>query len=88
MADTHHGKLGAVLATLVVTTTMVGSGIFLLPESLGSVGSISILSWFAATFGALLIGGVFCWLIVLSPGTTRLMRWRERVRMHRWNRHG
>lgn len=67
MSEKTHKKLGPVLATLVVASTMIGSGIFLLPASLGAVGSISILSWLFATAGAALIAGVFCWLSQADP---------------------
>ena len=46
---------------------MVGSGIFLLPVSLGAVGSISILGWIAATAAALTVAGVFAWLAGVAP---------------------
>ncbi|MGA9796738.1 MAG: amino acid permease [Rhizomicrobium sp.] len=65
-------KLGPVLAMMIVATAMIGSGVFLLPASLGAVGSISIFSWVAAMLGAGLIGGVFCWLAVINPGTQGL----------------
>jgi arginine:agmatine antiporter len=67
MSEKTHKKIGPFLATMVVTGAMIGSGIFLLPASLGAVGSISILSWLIATGGALLIGGAFCWLSLADP---------------------
>ncbi|HEX4533242.1 MAG TPA: amino acid permease [Rhizomicrobium sp.] len=60
-------KIGPLLAIAVVASTMIGSGIFLLPASLGAVGSISILSWLAAIAGAMLIAGALCWLIITNP---------------------
>jgi arginine:agmatine antiporter len=65
-------KLGPFLAALVVANAMMGSGIYLLPAGLGAVGSISILSWVAATLGASLIAGVFAWLAILKPGNASL----------------
>lgn len=44
------------LGVLLVTTTMIGSGVFLLPATLAVVGTISVLGWFIAASGALLIG--------------------------------
>ncbi|HSC18999.1 MAG TPA: amino acid permease [Rhizomicrobium sp.] len=67
MTANTHKKIGPFLATMVVASTMIGSGIFLLPASLGAVGSISILSWLLATGGAALIAGVFCWLSQADP---------------------
>lgn len=52
---------------MVVVNTTIGSGIFLLPASLGAVGSISIIAWLFATAGAALIGGVLAWLAILDP---------------------
>ncbi|HEX4159611.1 MAG TPA: amino acid permease [Rhizomicrobium sp.] len=65
-------KIGPFLATMVVASTMIGSGVYLLPASLGAIGSITILAWLAATAGAALIGGVFAWLAILNPGTAGL----------------
>jgi arginine:agmatine antiporter len=62
-------KLGPFLATMVVTGSMIGSGVFLLPASLGAIGSISIVGWVIAAFAAALIGGVFALLAIANPGT-------------------
>jgi len=67
VSDIRHKKIGPFLATMVVASTMIGSGIFLLPASLGAVGSISIVSWLIATGGAVLIAGVCCWLSIADP---------------------
>jgi arginine:agmatine antiporter len=61
-------KLGPVLATLLVASAQIGSGVYLLPASLGAIGSISILSWVLATVGAVLIGGAFSALAIADPG--------------------
>jgi arginine:agmatine antiporter len=60
-------KLGPVLATMFVTGNMVGSGLFLLPSTLGSLGGISLFTWILATIGALVIAGVFARLGVMAP---------------------
>jgi len=60
-------KLGPFLATMFVTGNIVGSGLFLLPATLGALGGISVLSWLLATLGALLIAGVYARLGVLAP---------------------
>ena len=65
-------KIGPFLAIMVVASCMIGSGIFLLPASLGAIGSISILAWVVATLGALVIGAVFSWLAILNPGAKDL----------------
>lgn len=51
-------KIGPVLATVLVANNMIGSGILLLPASLGATGSITILSWIAGTAGALVTAWV------------------------------
>jgi arginine:agmatine antiporter len=60
-------KLGPVLATLLVVGVLIGSGIFLLPATLASIGGVSLLGWLAATVGALLLAVVFSALVVLRP---------------------
>ena len=60
-------KLGLFLSTMFVAGNMIGSGLFLLPASMGTLGGISILSWLLATGGALLIGGVFARLGLIAP---------------------
>jgi len=60
-------KLGPVLATMFVTGNMVGSGLFLLPATLGTLGGISVFTWILATIGALVIAGVFARLGLIAP---------------------
>jgi arginine:agmatine antiporter len=59
--------LGPLLATMMVASCMIGSGIYMLPASLGALGSISILSWLAAAAGAFLIAGALAWCAVIDP---------------------
>lgn len=61
------GRIGVLGATLVVAGSMIGSGVYLLPSTLGGVGSISLLGWAAATAAALAVGGMFSWLAVAAP---------------------
>ena len=63
-----RAKLSPFLATMLVAGGMIGSGIFLLPASLGAIGSISMLGWLGAAIGATLLAGVFSWLAILRPG--------------------
>ena len=70
--DEIQRKLGPFLATMLVAGGMIGSGVYLLPASLGAVGSISILAWVAAIAGAAMLAGVFSWLAILRPGTAGL----------------
>src|ERR1700760_1592537 len=63
----HHGQVGLLGAIGLVAGSMVGSGIFLLPVSLGAVGSITILGWIAAPAVALTVAGMFAWLGGAAP---------------------
>ena len=60
-------KIGAFLATVLVATNMVGSGIFLLPATLAAVGSITVIGWGIGFAGALLIGLVLARLAQIAP---------------------
>ncbi len=62
-----HGSVGLFGAIALVAGSMIGSGIYLLPASLGAVGSISILGWIGATAAALAIAGMFAWLATAAP---------------------
>ena len=73
----HHGSVGLFGAICLVAGSMVGSGIFVLPASLGAIGSISILGWIAATAAALTIAGVFAWLAGAAPGARGLPEYVE-----------
>jgi len=52
---------------MLVTANMVGTGIFLLPVSMASVGSISTLGWIVAAIGAGAIGMMFAQLGATDP---------------------
>jgi arginine:agmatine antiporter len=60
-------KIGPFLAALLVAGNMIGSGVYLLPATLASVGSSSVLSWLAATAGGLVLAGAFALLAMLRP---------------------
>ncbi|HEY1838330.1 MAG TPA: amino acid permease, partial [Rhizomicrobium sp.] len=66
-SEDHLRTLGPFLATMTVAGCMIGSGIFMLPASLGGLGSVTILSWLAAAAGAGLIAGSLAWLAALDP---------------------
>ncbi|HEY3731336.1 MAG TPA: amino acid permease, partial [Steroidobacteraceae bacterium] len=63
----RNRKVGPVLATALVASNMVGSGIFLLPATLAAVGSITVIGWLLGTAGALLIAVVLAKLSQVSP---------------------
>jgi arginine:agmatine antiporter len=60
-------KLGVLAAILLTAGNMIGSGVYLLPATLGAYGSITILSWAIASSGALVLALVFGLLGVLRP---------------------
>jgi len=60
-------KLGPVLATVVVASNMIGSGVFLLPATLAPVGGISLIGWLFATLGAVALALVFSRLTQRQP---------------------
>ncbi len=60
-------RLGLLGAIALTGSTMIGSGIYLLPAVLGAVGSIGLLSWLVAAAGAIMLALVFGTLGVLRP---------------------
>jgi arginine:agmatine antiporter len=54
-------------ATMLVAGNMIGTGVFLLPVNLASVGGISVFGWIVATAGAAALGLVFAKLGELEP---------------------
>ncbi|MHA6203658.1 amino acid permease [Dyella soli] len=67
MHGTPSRKMGLVGASSLVVANMVGTGLFLLPSSLASIGSISIYGWIAAALGASALGLVFAHLGMIEP---------------------
>ncbi len=60
-------KMSLTQATMLVAGNMIGTGLFLLPVNMASVGSITILGWAVATVGAAALGLVFAKLGELDP---------------------
>jgi arginine:agmatine antiporter len=54
-------------ATMLVAGNIIGTGIFLLPVTMATVGSVSIYGWVIATLGAGALGLVFAKLGELKP---------------------
>ena len=52
-------RIGPLLATGLVAGNIIGSGVFLLPATLGAIGSISVVGWVLATLGAFVTTAVF-----------------------------
>ena len=59
--------MSLVQATMLVAGNMIGTGVFLLPSNLASVGGIAVFGWIAATAGAAALGLVFAKLGELDP---------------------
>lgn len=70
--QSHHGKVGTPGAAALVAGSMIGSGVYLLPATMGAIGSISILGWLVATLAALSISGVLIWLAAEVEGADGL----------------
>ena len=60
-------KMSLLQATMLVAGNMIGTGIFLLPVNLATVGGIAIFGWVVATAGAAALGLVFAKLGELDP---------------------
>lgn len=75
LAETREKGLGPLTATFLVAGNMVGSGLFLLPASLASVGSSSLIGWAVAGGGAMALAGVFAILGAIRPDPDGLVRY-------------
>ncbi len=60
-------KMSLLQATMLVAGNMIGTGVFLLPVNLASVGGIAVLGFLVATAGAAALGLVFAKLGELDP---------------------
>ncbi|MEO8225434.1 MAG: amino acid permease [Gammaproteobacteria bacterium] len=61
-------------ATFLVAGNMIGSGVYLLPSTLGAVGSVSVIGWVVSGLAALLLAVVFVLLFRLRPGSVGMVR--------------
>jgi len=61
------GKIGLVPATLMVAGNMMGSGVFMLPANLSSIGSIALIGWLVTVVGAVALALVFAKLAAIDP---------------------
>src|SRR3954454_11327558 len=60
-------KMSLLQATMLVAGNMIGTGVFLLPVNLASVGGIAVFGWIVATAGAAALGLIFAKLGELDP---------------------
>jgi arginine:agmatine antiporter len=59
--------MSLVQATMLVSGNMIGTGVFLLPASMASVGGIAFFGWLIAALGAAAVGLAFAKLGELDP---------------------
>ncbi len=59
--------LGLWMLTALVAGNMIGSGIFLLPSSLATIGTIGIVAWILTSVGAIFLALVFAKLAMWIP---------------------
>jgi arginine:agmatine antiporter len=59
--------MGLLQATMLVAGNMIGTGVFLLPVNLASVGGIAVFGWVVATAGVAALGVIFAKLGELDP---------------------
>ncbi len=62
-------KIGFWTTTSLVTGNLVGSGVFLLPATLGAFGSLSLLGWLITCMGAIFLSLVFAKFSEILPKT-------------------
>ncbi|OYQ33345.1 hypothetical protein CHU95_12995 [Niveispirillum lacus] len=65
---TRGQMIGPVAAGAIVAGNMIGSGVFLLPASLGAIGSITLIGWIIVLAGCLLLGWICATLAMRRPG--------------------
>lgn len=75
----ERGRIGPLLAAALVASNLIGSGIFLLPATLASIGSSSILGWLGAAFGAMTLAFCFALLARLRPAEETLIDYPARA---------
>lgn len=71
MSDTAK-QIGPGLAMAIVAGNMIGSGVFLLPAVLASVGSASLIAWGVAAVIAIALALVFAFLGAMRDGSESL----------------
>ena len=67
----RESSLSLGLATALVAGNMIGSGIYLLPASLGAFGSISLLGWLGALSVAIVFAAMFACAALLPSNSGR-----------------
>ena len=70
MAETSKNKLGLWTSTSLVVGNMIGAGVFLVPATMATFGSISLLGWVFAAIGTFFLARVFSGLSKMLPTGT------------------
>jgi len=60
-------KMGLGSLVVLVTTCMMGAGIFMLPASLAKIGSVSVFGWVISTIGSIALAVTYSKLAFLCP---------------------
>lgn len=60
-------KIGLWTGTSLVVGNMVASGIFMLPATLASYGTLSLIGWLLSGLGAITLALVYSWLSRIMP---------------------
>ncbi|RTK96406.1 MAG: amino acid permease [Neisseriaceae bacterium] len=63
----NSAKIGLFAAMFMVTSNMLGSGVYMLPASLAGIGGVSLIGWGVALIGVIALALVFAKLAVISP---------------------
>jgi len=66
MAQTEN-KLGLWTSSSLVTGNMIGAGVFLMPATIATYGSISLVGWLVGSVGAFLLAKIFSHLSRMMP---------------------
>lgn len=65
--STSNNKIGIWTGTSLVIGNMVASGIFMLPATLASYGTLSLVGWLLSGVGAISLALVYSWLSRIMP---------------------
>ncbi len=63
----ENQKIGLWTGTSLVVGNMVASGIFMLPATLASYGSLSLVGWLLSGIGAMCLAMVYAWVSKIMP---------------------
>lgn len=63
----NTSRIGLFAAMFLVTSNMLGSGVYMLPASLASIGGVSLVGWLVALIGVIAIALVFAKLATILP---------------------